>query len=172
MPDSMAKANVTQLFLLASSGDPQAQYDLALKHTKGEDGIPLDFEAAANFLQRAARAGHLDASFVLGALFQKGKDVRQDVEKAMDCCRLAAERGHIAAQFNLGYCYETGDGVDSDLDEAATWHKLAADQGDADAKTALDEVTPAKLEAQQRATALYPSMRAKLIAAKTGRKVA
>ncbi|MBM3822014.1 MAG: sel1 repeat family protein [Verrucomicrobia bacterium] len=135
----MAFKEQSDLQLKAYFGDVQAQYELGLRHTRGE-GVALDYTAAVSWLSKAAAAGLPEAQFVLGALYQNGQGVPRDTERAAHWYHLAAEKGHAAAQFNLGYCYETGEGVPKGKDDAVLWYRLAASQGDEDARAALQEL--------------------------------
>ncbi len=60
-----------QLALRASTGDPAAQYQLAVAYANG-DGMPADLSAAIRWFQAAAKAGHPDARQQLAFLREIG----------------------------------------------------------------------------------------------------
>lgn len=112
--------------LAAEKGYPDAQYSLAClyqnyKNEFGEDGwifynnelveLP-NLQEAFNWFNRAAEAGHMDAHYELGKLYEAnaleiGKKLLDDkqteielpnLEKARDCYRQAARLGHEGAK--------------------------------------------------------------------------
>ena len=87
----------------------------------------------------SARAvgGEPDVDFLLGSLFEDGKDLPQDYSQAAFWYRRAAERGHVYAQSSLGSLYAEGNGVPQDFGQAAEWLRRAADKGESDAEVNL-----------------------------------
>jgi hypothetical protein len=83
------------------------------------------------WLGLAAEQGHPPAQLQLGAVYENGKFVRQDLKEAAKWYRLAAERGVVTAQANIGSMYFRGSGVPKDYVEAFKWTRLAAEQGEA-----------------------------------------
>src|SRR4029453_16829379 len=60
---------------LAEKGDPDAPLNLGQAYRLGK-GVPLDLAHAQDWLERAARKGHVDAQATLGLLlFQNGNRV-------------------------------------------------------------------------------------------------
>jgi uncharacterized protein len=113
----------------AEGGNPDAQYNLALKYLQGQ-GVPQDFNQAGFWFGKAAERGLSVAQFFLGEAFEQGAQYTE----AMLWYRKAAEQGHADAQLNLGLMYEHGRGVAQDSAEAAKWYHKAADQGRAAAQ--------------------------------------
>jgi TPR repeat protein len=58
-------------FLLAAAEaeDPEALADLGAALTQGAFGLPRDFPAALDKLERAGSAGHVDALLSAGAMY-------------------------------------------------------------------------------------------------------
>lgn len=82
-------------------------------------------------LMRGAAEGNAYDQLNLGAAYDKGIGVEQDVNKAVHWYRKAAEQGVPEAQFNLAHLL-----VEAEISasEAAMWMLKAAEQGMADAE--------------------------------------
>ena len=50
----------------------------------------------------AAKQGHAEAQFNLGAMYDQGQGVPQSYKEAAVWLRKAADQGHAEAQYNLG----------------------------------------------------------------------
>ena len=57
---------------------------------------------AAELYERAARQGHADAQFHLGAMYAHGHGVKKSHEKAVEWYERAAAQGTALAKFTLG----------------------------------------------------------------------
>ena len=68
-----------------------------------KDVVPYSLE-----LVKKAESGDVEAQYLLGRSYDKGKGVAQDYKEAAKWYKKAAEHGSADAQSNLGYCYETG----------------------------------------------------------------
>lgn len=91
-----------------------------------------DFAVAVAKYTKAALAGHAEAQYRLGTMYQKdteGEGVAHDDALAVRWYRKAAEAGHAEAQNNLGWMYATGRGVPQDDQEAVHWYRKAAEAG-------------------------------------------
>ncbi len=125
---------------LAESGDPRAQYHLAMLYGNGL-GAPRDREQALRWHRLAAEQGHVGAAYKVAAMADPG-----DAVEAARWCRFAAERGHARAQYSLAAMLVSGRGVDRDLVLARKWLVLAASRLNdkahvADAQRSLELVT-------------------------------
>ena len=142
---------------LAEAGDADAAFNLGQAYRLGKGAI-IDLAQAQNWLERAARKGHVDAQSTLGLLlFQNGN--RQG---AMRWLRLAAEAGEARALLMVGTALYNGDGIGQDPVKAYAYVSRAAAQGLAPAKATLadmDEVMP--LEQRKRGVALAQEMATK-----------
>src|SRR4029453_16305922 len=94
---------------LADAGDADAQFNLGQAYRLGR-GVPIDLGVAKVFFERAAKAGHLDATTTLGLLlFQNG-----DQSQGLKWLRQAADQGEPRALLVYGTALYNGDGVTQD----------------------------------------------------------
>jgi TPR repeat protein len=101
----------------------------------GVDAAALgDYETALALWQPLAEAGHVDAQFNLGLMYDNGTGVPRDLETAAAWYRRAAEAGDRAAQSYLGEMYARGQGVEQSFEKAVQWYEKAALRGDAPAQ--------------------------------------
>ena len=121
----------------AEEGDAEAQFNLGLSYSKGNDA-PQNHSEAVKWYLKAAEQGHAQAQQGLGVCYYKGEGVPQDYAEAVRWLRMAAEQGDLYAQRNLGFCYEKGQGVPQDHIEAAEWYRKSAEQGNEDAQSRLN----------------------------------
>lgn len=139
---------------LAEAGDPDASFNLGQAYRLGR-GVVIDLAQAQNWLERAARKGHVDAQTTLGLLmFQNGNRV-----SAMRWLNLAAEAGEARALLMVGTALYNGDGVPADPIKAYAYVSRAAAQGLAPAKATLadmDAIMP--LDQRKRGVALAQEM--------------
>src|SRR5207342_1395916 len=142
---------------LAEKGDPDAAFNLGQAYRLGK-GVPLDLAQAQNWLEQAARKGHVDAQATLGLLlFQNGNRV-----SGMRWLKSAAEAGEARALLIVGTALYNGDGVQADPVTAYAYVSRAAAQGLAPAQATLadmDAVMP--LDQRQKGVAMAQSMAAK-----------
>ncbi len=139
---------------LAEKGDADAAFNMGQAYRLGK-GVPIDLAQAQNWLDRAARKGHVDAQTTLGLLlFQNGNRVT-----AMRWLNAAAEAGEPRALLMVGTALYNGDGVPEDHVKAYAYVSRAAAQGLAPAKATLadmDAVMP--LEQRQKGVAFAQAM--------------
>ena len=156
MSQDTAKSTVETLLRARKGGDADAAFNLGQAYRLGK-GVVIDLAQAQNWLERAARKGHIDAQTTLGLLlFQNGNRV-----SAMRWLSLAAEAGEARALLMVGTALYNGDGVTQDPVRAYAYVSRAAAQGLAPAKATLadmDEVMP--LEQRKRGVALAQQMAA------------
>lgn len=119
---------------LAEAGDPRAQYYLGTMYNHGH-GAPRDLRLAAEWYEKAARAGHPDAPFTLGFLLYYGSEgVAPNSAAAAPWLDRAAQAGNGAAQSLLARLYLEGTGVPLDHERALNWALSAAEKGNAGAQ--------------------------------------
>jgi TPR repeat protein len=120
----------------AESGEPEAQYQLALL---GIGGILGDQgrESAVELLAAAVASRHGGAHFVLGSLYTRGVIVARDVERGSRLFRAAADRGDARSQNALALLLLRGEGVAKDSIEAQRLLEIAAAGGLVEAKSNL-----------------------------------
>jgi TPR repeat protein len=139
---------------LAEKGDPDAAFNLGQAYRLGK-GVPLDLAQAQDWLERAARKGHVDAQATLGLLlFQNGNRVT-----GMRWLKSAAEAGEARALLIVGTALYNGDGVQPDPVTAYAYVSRAAAQGLAPAQATLADMDAAMpLDQRQKGIALAQSM--------------
>jgi len=76
--------------------------------------------------------GHIDAQYVLGAMYHNGQGVALDYGKALHWLLKAAEQGHADAQYGLGLLYWNGHGLTRDYVKAHMWLNLATSRTNGD----------------------------------------
>ena len=120
---------------LAEKGDADAAFNLGQAYRLGR-GVAIDLATAQKWLERAARANHLDAQTTLGLLlFDSGSR-----DAALQWLKRAAERGEPRALLVYGTALFNGDGVPRDPVVAYAYVSRAAAQGLEPAKTTLQEL--------------------------------
>ena len=112
----------------AERSNPLEDYRQGLRYALG-NGVPQDYEKAANLLLKAALKGVPDAQYNLGALYASGLGVPKDPVQAATWYQAAAQQKHPLAAFNLALAYLDGSGVEQSDAEAARWFRRAAEQG-------------------------------------------
>lgn len=121
----------------ARDGDHAAQYQVAIKLLKGEDGVKRDVNQAIKWLKTAAQEDYTQATIKLGMLYYQGIDVERDYRSAATWMEKAAHTGDAQAQFMLGNLYRDGLGVEKNNATAIMWYRKAANQGHREARKRL-----------------------------------
>lgn len=96
-----------QLASLADQGDTRSMLGLAYMRLNSVDTRYAPNEAA-EFLERAAKAGSAEAQFELAQLYEKGLGVTQDLDRAFELYNQSAEQGFADALNDLGFIYYQG----------------------------------------------------------------
>jgi localization factor PodJL len=117
----------------ALKGDPSAAYEIGLRFAEGK-GVAPNYDEAAKWYDRAARAGVVPAIFRLGTLYEKGLSVKKDVDIARRYYSQAAERGNAKAMHNLAVLDADGGGQGANYKNASQWFRKAAEHGVADSQ--------------------------------------
>jgi localization factor PodJL len=117
----------------ASSGDPHAAYEVAMRYLEGR-GVSPSLEEAARWLEQGAKAGLAPAQFRLGSLYEKGQGVKKSLETAQRLYLSAAQKGNAKAMHNLAVLYAEGSQGKPDYKTASQWFRKAADRGVADSQ--------------------------------------
>lgn len=94
--------NVDVIKQAAEQGDAKAQAKLAALYLLGRDGVEKDEQQAAEWMEKAANQGLVDAQVVMGALYDKGMGVVGDRDKATQWYEKAAAQGHGTSLAILG----------------------------------------------------------------------
>lgn len=98
-----------------------------------------DFKTALKEFTALANKGDAQAQFNLGAMYNEGLGVDEDVAKAFAFFLKAAEQKHPRAQFVVGHMYSSGRGVTANKQESLQWKQKAASQGYAQAQSDLGD---------------------------------
>ncbi|MEQ8193817.1 MAG: tetratricopeptide repeat protein, partial [Rhodospirillales bacterium] len=85
-------------------GNPQTQFDLAMKLIQGT-WLPKNIETARFWLKNAARKKHVEANYVLGKAYLDGSLNEKDPSMGRWKLFMAAEKNHADAQLILGQHY-------------------------------------------------------------------
>ena len=117
--------------------DADSAHETALIYEYGRHNIDVDVVAAAQWFERAANQGHVEAMAELGLCYELGCGVEQSDEAALDWYTKAAHEGHVTAKFSVGEIFEEASGVPQSDEEACLWYYRAALVGDEDSKVAL-----------------------------------
>ena len=111
---------------------------------KGQ-GVPQNYETAANLFKVSAEKKVALSQFSLGFLYYDGLGVKQDKNAAFKWFKLAAERGEAAAQFNLGNMYYEN----FEVVRAYMWWSVAISNGSPQGTKSMDliegHITPQQL---------------------------
>lgn len=121
----------------ADNGNLDAMFNIGQAYKLGR-GLPKNDAQARDWYRRAAERGHRPAQANLGILlFQDGKKT-----DALRWLKTAADAGEPRAQYVYGVAHWNGDGVPRSLITAYAYLARASDQGLAEARTAIDLLTP------------------------------
>lgn len=121
---------------LATKGDANSQYAIAIMHLKKEAQAAKDAKAFA-YLVDAAKQQHVAAMFNLGVAYWEGRGVSRQTDKALNWWEVAAKREDAGAQYNLGLAYHLGEGRPQNDQQAIHWIQQAVDNGHPQAKSLL-----------------------------------
>lgn len=110
-----------------AQGNAEAAWELALRLSKNGDAA--DKATVANYLQIAAKSGHVKATYQFGLVLDSGEGVPIDHAAATDLYRRAAERGYPPAEYRYGLCLALGHGTKKDITTAKLYLARAAKNG-------------------------------------------
>ncbi len=120
----------------ALSGDPAAQYCLAIRRMLGR-GLEKDVKKARQLYESSAQQGYASGQHGIGAMHYLGYAVKRNLELARLWFEKAAEQDHAEALFRLGLMYESGQGVDKNLYRSFNYYSRAAELGHVSAQNNL-----------------------------------
>lgn len=149
-----AEIGPMDLRVAAASGDPKAQFEIAVRYTDGKL-VEQDFRKAAFWYQKAAAKGLAPAQYRLGTLYEKGRGVPKDNSAARIWYERAAEKGNAKAMHNLAVIYASKSGDKPNFQKAALWFKSAAELGLTDSQFNLGVLHERGLGVQQDFTEAY-----------------
>lgn len=112
-------------YLEKESHDDKLQYRLGqMLHTG--TGTEKDDAAAADYWERSARLGNVNAQYALGKLWLENGG--ENPEQAVAWIAKAADAGNAAAQYALGKLYRDGEYVQRDIAKAVELFTQSAEQ--------------------------------------------
>lgn len=112
----------------AEKGDADSQFQLGRANSHGSKILPRDDTVAAQWVEKAAQQGHVEAQQNMGFLYSAGMGVPRSGEQALAWWRKAAEKGYAPSQHSLGVALLQGKLVQKDEAEARAWLAKAAEQ--------------------------------------------
>lgn len=96
-----------------------------------------DYPNALPVLMNLAKAGHVEAQFFLGLMYERGNGVQANATESVRWYTQSALGGWSDSMFNLGQKYYKGQGVPTDNAKAADLFFLVATTGDPDGQWAF-----------------------------------
>ena len=113
---------------LAVSGDPAAQYELAVRYADGTL-LARDLKLSKEWFEKAAAKGVVPAQYRLGAMYERGIGVPKDSGQAKVWYQRAADAGNARAMHNLAVLYADSASGKPDYASAIVWFRKAAEFG-------------------------------------------
>jgi TPR repeat protein len=111
----------------AASGYVRAEYALGYHYLYVP---PVDAAQGKDWLEKAAAAGDVYATHMLGQMYYEGRGVAKDLAKARGLFETAARMGHTYSMNALGRMYKLGETVPVDLALARRYWEESASRGD------------------------------------------
>jgi TPR repeat protein len=102
--------------------DADSAHETALIYEYGRHNIDVDVVAAAQWFERVANQGHVEAMAELGLCYELGCGVEQSDENTLDWYTKAANfLGNALAKFSVGEMFEEARGVPQSDELACLW---------------------------------------------------
>lgn len=112
----------------AEMGCAESQNYLGYWYEEGKNGLPVDYQEAYRWYQKAAEQGDSYAQYDIGWLFDNGLGVKENKREAVKWFKRAASKNNVDAIYRLGLCYYFANGVGMDRREALKlFRKVAKD---------------------------------------------
>lgn len=122
LDDALPQNTYSSYQSASNSGDPYAQYMLAICLLNGSKGAAKNATKAIDLLQQSASHGYVHAMKQLGICYEEGIGTSKNLSEAMKWLKLAAEWGNPEAQYRYGRLLDN-------KSEAFKWFRKAANQG-------------------------------------------
>ena len=123
--DSAEQLKIQQLKDQAVNGDTASQYQLGVYYTT-ENQWPWEKALGYGWFMDAAKAGDIDAQYMVGMGNLLGRGTLKNTEKAITWLTQAADQGHGKSQYQLAQIYLNGRGVSKDILWGRYWLEQAA----------------------------------------------
>ncbi|CUI18133.1 conserved hypothetical protein (plasmid) [Candidatus Protochlamydia naegleriophila] len=100
-------------------------------HTEHFDHMPVDYEKALYWLNKASKKDHARAQFFISQLYYtgRGETIPQDYLRCAYWLKKSAIGGYESSQYLLGLMFMQGEGIDQDREQGFYWIKKAAQHG-------------------------------------------
>ena len=106
--DAQFKLEIAHNIKLAEENNVEALYKLALLYSRGDKLVRKDNSVAYNYLISAANLGNLMALYELGTWYEKGYNVKQDMQTALSIYDELIKLKFSRAQCKLAKIHEHG----------------------------------------------------------------
>ncbi|HEX6909722.1 MAG TPA: tetratricopeptide repeat protein, partial [Longimicrobium sp.] len=113
----------------AQTENPGAMNELGEAYLRREGVDRNYFRYAADYFQKAADKGHVEAMRNLANMYRDGRGVKADGAIALEWYGKAAKAGLVNALVEAGAMYERGEVVPRDADLAFCWYRAAGELG-------------------------------------------
>ncbi|MEZ0262847.1 MAG: tetratricopeptide repeat protein [Alphaproteobacteria bacterium] len=125
---AFAAEDIAALAKKAEAGDAAAQLELGERYNWGRDGAAQDWRKAAQWFEKAAAQGNLEAQYKAGYCYRQNNEVSWDVKAYQAWFAEAAKKGDPAALHSQLEFFSVGCGQPSSPDHSVyiEWYKNAA----------------------------------------------
>jgi TPR repeat protein len=123
---------------MAKNGNSDAYAEIGRIFEYGSAGVEQNFETAAEYYLKAAKAGVVEAEMAIGIFYFQGIGVGKDEAEAYRWLKKAADRDEPSANMYLGRLYLHGVpslNIEPNNNKAWYYIKKAADLGESEAKS-------------------------------------
>ncbi len=135
-----------KVWITPGIADPEALYDLAVKHDHGDERLKLDQKEAFKWYLKSAEAGYPAAMARVGMMTGRGEGTAENLQDSVKWLTAAADKGFAGAMYSLGNMYAAGNGVSLDQAKAASLWEKAAEKGQVQAGLKLIKKTMSSLD--------------------------
>jgi len=125
----------------------QKYYHFAVQYKEGK-GVPIDYQKAFNYFERAANLGDSQSVYAIGYMHYKGLGCRQDYALAARLFAQGAYGGRDNSMYFYGLAWRNGYGLSQNEDSAQYWLKKSAALGYKQAILELKSKAPENSNAQ------------------------
>lgn len=109
----------------------KAVYNLGVLYAAGRPTIPVDYDKAAAYYERAIALGYHFAMNNRARMYELGQGGKSNPVKALELYEQAIALGNADAMSNAALMYLNANGVDEDLGRALTLFRMGAERGNA-----------------------------------------
>ncbi len=129
-----------EMYVEALRGDAWSQWQIAMRYSKGEEGMPVDQQAFEMWRERAAAGEWVEARESLGLALTDPAAAKRNVAEGVKHLEAAASMGLGAARFRLAELLANGDGVEKNETRAVQLFEQEARSSNRDAMWRLRQM--------------------------------